>query len=518
MGFLDKFKGKGKSSTPETAAGGAGEAGGGGNGSADASGGFKPDPRKARKFFEYGQTTADSGNFDYSIECYINGLRHEPESMPQHEALYEVAKRRKVKGGKPAGFGEKHKSLGPRPVDKMLQMEKIWAKDILNASAMLDFFAEAVEAVDKHPDLKNLAEVAYWIGGILLDNLATVKRPKPMLIKARDLFVRIEAFDKAVDACRRALAHDPNNNDLMQELKQLEASNAMQAGGYNKTSAEEGGFRQFVRDASKQQALEQDDTISKTASMVDQIIERRRAEYEEDPEDLDRMLKLVNALVQKETDAEENEAIRMLDAAFEETSSYRFKVRAGDIRMKQMNRGLRALRHQLKENPDDEQLRQQFEQRRREQLAFELAEYTERVKNYPTDLAIRFELGLRLYLSGQIDEAIGAFQQAKAEPKHRSISHAYLGQCYLQKDWLDEAIGTLEDGLAQHPVKSDRQGLELQYMLMNAYEKSAERSNNLEHAQKAREIGSSILQTNINYRDIRDRVEKVRALVDRLNG
>jgi len=36
--------------------------------------------------------------------------------------------------------------------------------------------------------------------------------------------------------------------------------------------------------------------------------------------------------------------------------------------------------------------------------------------------------------------------------------------------------------------------------------------------QKAREIGSSILQTNINYRDIRDRVEKIRALVEKLSG
>jgi len=507
MGILDKFKRGGGGASGE---GGAVASGGGDDG-------FKPDPRKARAFFKHAETTADAGNFDYSIECYVNGMRHEPDTMSRHEALYEVAKRRKVKGGKPAGMGEKMKSLGPRPIDKMLHAEKIWAKNILDPGSMFAFLKTAADADGAHPEY-SLGEVAYWIGGLLLEQIPQKKSSKKMLVETRDLLAKVEAFDLAVNACRRAAALDPNNGDLLQDLKQLEASNAMQKGGYNRAGAEEGGFREHIRDAAKQRALEQDESVSKTANQIDEAIARRRAEYEEDPQDHDRMLKLADALVQKETDEAENEAVEMLKEAFEETSSYRYKVRAGDIRMKQMNRQFRALRNQSHANPQDTKLRQQLEQFRRDQLRFELEEYTERVKNYPTDLSLKFDLGLRLFQSGQIDEAIGAFQQSKADPKRRTLSHIYLGQCYLQKGWLDEAIDTLHTGLAAHPVRNDKLGLDLQYVLMSALEQSATKKNDLDQAKEAREIGSNILQTNISYRDIRDRVDKLRALVEKLSG
>ena len=74
LSFLDKFKGGSKDKSPGD--------------------GFKRDARKARRFFEHAETTADARNYDYAIDCYVNGLRHDPDNMAQHEALYEVAKRR----------------------------------------------------------------------------------------------------------------------------------------------------------------------------------------------------------------------------------------------------------------------------------------------------------------------------------------------------------------------------------------------------------------------------------------
>jgi len=487
----------------------------GGSGGSEAAQ-FKPDPRKARRFFEYAQTTADAGNYDYSIECSINGLRHDPELMARHEALYEVAKRRKVKGGKPAGFAEKHKPLGPRPVDKMLLAEKIWAKDMLNISAMYEFMKAAVEADEAHEQI-NLTEVAYWIGSILLEAITQPKHQKlKLFLNIRDLFEQIEGYDKAIEACLRAISMNQGNTDLLQNLKELEASNAMQKGGYNRTDAEEGGFSKFVRDADKQLALEQEGTVAKTESVIDQIIARRRAEYEEDPQDMDRLTKLADALVQKEQRESEIEAIDLLQEAWEETGSYRYKVRAGDIKIKQMARVLRVLSAKLKQNPADDAIKQQRDQARRVKLKFELEEFTERVKNYPTDLSLKFDYGLRLYQSDQIDEAIGVLQQAKADPKRRSAAFFYLGHCYLRKDWLDETIDTLRDGLDKHAVKDDKQGLELQYLLMDVLEKAATNNRDAVMANEAREIASTILQADINFRDIRDRVDKIRALIEKL--
>jgi tetratricopeptide (TPR) repeat protein len=482
----------------------------------DGSDDFKRDPRKARRFFEHAETTADAHNYDYSIACYISGLRHDPDNMSRHEALYEVAKRRKVSGGKPAGFGEKHKGTGSTAVDKMLHAEKIWAMNILNAKLMHQVMKFSTDAAREETDL-HIGEVVYWIGGLLVDNIVQsgkIDKHKSILGDARDCFAAIGAFDKAVEACRYLVRLNPDDASLLNELKDLEAERTMQEGGYSSgEKTEEGGFRDFVRDAAEQDALEQDASLSKTESVIEQTIARRRVDYEEDPQDNDKLLRLVEALIARESNESENEAMQLLQQAWDQAGQYRYKVRLGDIQMKQFNRQARQLRQQYQDTPGDEQIKHDFETLRKEQLVFELKEYEERVQNYPTDMKIRFEYGKRLHKSGNIDEAISAFQQAKQDPKHRPLSHQYLGTCYLAKGWLDEAIDTLKHGKDAHKLVDDRLALDLRYLLMDAQEKAAAKNSDLDMAREAQKLASEILQANIKYRDITQRADRLRELV-----
>lgn len=70
--------------------------------------------------------------------------------------------------------------------------------------------------------------------------------------------------------------------------------------------------------------------------------------------------------------------------------------------------------------------------------------------------------------------------------------------------------------MKDHPLEDDDQGLELRYGLMDALEKSAAKSRNLELAQEAQKIASKILQTNIKFRDIRTRLDGIRKLAEEL--
>ncbi len=487
------------------------KSGGGGKGGD----GFKRDPRKARRFFEHAETVADARNYDYAIECYVNGLKHDPDNLNMHEALHDVAKRRKVAGGKAAGFAEKLKSGGPSAIDKMLHSERLWSMNMINAELARDVMKHAVDADDEHEDL-HMGEVANWAGALALE-LNKAKNNKKVYKDCRDLFAKIGVFDKAVEACRQLVRLEPDNSNLLLELKNLEAENTMQQGGYTKDAqAEEGGFRNFVRDGEKQKALEQDDSITTMRSKADEIIARRRAEYEEAPEDNDKRLKLVQALVAKEAKATEDEAMVLLKQTWEETGQYRYKVQVGDITMKQFNRYLRELRSQIKQAPEDEKLKTKYAEFTKKKLIFELKEFDERVKNYPTDLGLKFELGRRLFLAGKFDDAIGAFQQAKEDPKHRAHALFYLGDCYLRIGWLDEAIDTLEIGVDQHKIPNDKLAKDLRYLLMEAYEQSAVKNNDLDQAQKAQKIASQLLQMDIGYRDIRERADKLRGLVEKM--
>ncbi len=471
--------------------------------------GLQAEPQKARPWFERARTVADTRNYDYAIECYIAGLQYDPENMDQHDALHEVARRRKVQGGKPAGMIEQFKhSGGKTPVDKMLNAEYLWTKDPLNPSLALSVMEQAVKA--------GAPEVAYWAGEFVLDTNQMTKKPnKSTYLKVRDLYARIGAYDKAVEACKRAVSLDPQNMGLLADLKDLEAERTMMEGKYGDA---DGGFQQSVKDMDKQSELAQEDSIAQSDSAKDEMIARARANYEDNPEDLDRLLKLVRALLQKEDEQAESEAIELLKEALDRSGQYRFKVQIGDIKIKQFNRRMRAVNLHLRKNPDDEQAKQLLKKIRQEKLTFELAEFQERVKNYPTDMALRYELGRRQFESGQYDDAIASLQEAQSDPKHRASAMLYLGLAFRAKDWLDEAIDTLKRGIELHEVPDDRVALELRYALMDSQEVKARQDGDVEAAIEAQKVASNLAQTDYNYRDIRQRVERIRELVGELRA
>ncbi|MFI4860852.1 MAG: tetratricopeptide repeat protein [Phycisphaerales bacterium JB063] len=494
--------------------GGKGDKGGDGGDAGGNAGGeddrFKRKLRSARTFFEHAETTADTKNYDYSIEMYIGGLRHDPDNLTRHEELHEVAKRRKVSGGKPT----KPKKIGPYTVDKMLQAEMAWALDPLNVKHMVKAMGYAVDADQEPGEEANLAEIAYWIGSLTIEYNANpnTKPDRAVYLKLIDLFERIQRFDKAVEACKRAL-HIKDDDSLRTRLRDLEAEL------YNQTSQESEGSKGMIKDAEEQQRIQAQ--LDTTGSHADQLIAAMREQYEEDPEDTDRMQKLVDALLRPQDNEKDKEAAALMLKAYEQTNQYRYKLKAGDIKIRQFNRILRSLADKVKAG--DEAAKPKYQEGLKRRLVFELQEFNERVQHYPTDLKLKFELGKRQFMASQFDDAIGSFQQSKAEPKSRGYSHLYLGKCYVQKGWLDEAVDTLSQGIEQHPADDDTLGKELRYdkMVIHLDIASGEGGDNaakLEHAKQAQALASHLLQTDINYRDIRDRMNAIKETTAKLNG
>ena len=472
---------------------------------------FKRDPRKAHSFFRHAETVAETRNYNYAIDCYINGLRHDPDNMIKHEALREIALRRKVSGEGPAKFKERVlRGRGGDKVDKMLHAELLWSKDPLNLGRMVDVMEKAVDADEAEED-RNLGEIVHWIGVMILEKGETEKPPtKAEMLKVRDLFSKVGAWEESVNATRAAIQLDPNDHELAEELKDLEANLAIQKGGYD------GKAREAALDIDLQETLDAGDRISKTASASDQMISRAREELAGAPEDENLKLKLIKALAEKNDDKTEAEAMAMLEQLYEEGEQYRHKAAIGDIKMKQANRRLRAARDAAKANRDDKEAVALYRKLTKERLDFELAEYADRAKHYPTDMRWRYELGRRQFTLKQHDEAMTNFQAAKADPKYRPASNCYLGRCYIIQEWYDEAIDTLRSALEQLPDQDGQTAIEMKWYLCAALVKSAQENNSVELAKEAQKVASQILQVDVNYRDIKDRLDQIRALVKKL--
>jgi len=469
------------------------------------------DPQKAQRFFEHAQTVADARNYDYAIECFVNGLRQDPDNMARHEELYEVAKRRKVGGGKPAAFKEKFNLTTRDPIERLLHAETLWAKDPLNPKRMIEVMDRAVQA-DQASEAYHFGEIAYWIGSMIVEAGQTSKPlTKNEWLKVRDLLASIDAYAEAVTACQMAIELDPEDHDLPNELKNLDAERTMHEGYTESVKGGKDSFRQVLRNAEEQKALHQEAGTTKSETALQETLARRREAFGADPEDTDAAQKLVNTLIEVGTEASEAEAMEILGQLHEKTEIYKYKNQADDLRIKQFNRRLRE-KQQAAEG-GDEAAKEAWRKLASEKLQFELEVYRERSKTYPTDLKIKHELGKRLLAFKKYDEAIAIFQQAKNDPKQRAAACEYLGRCYLAKTWLDEAVQTLREGLEQHPARDDTRGKEMRYLLMEALEKQAEQEQSAEIAQEAQKVASELVQTDIAFRDVQERMNRLRERV-----
>ena len=302
-------------------------------------------------------------------------------------------------------------------------------------------------------------------------------------------FDSIEDYTLALQACEMARELSPGNQQLEAAMNELSAKYTIQKGKYG----EEGDFVKGVKDMDKQKELAQRDSLVKDRSYLEQQIDRALAEYEATPTAPGKINGVVDALLKIEEESFEDQAADILAKAFKDTSAYQFKMRIGDIRIRQMTRRYRKLKAGGDKAGATALLK--------EQLEFELREFTDRAANYPTDLAIKLELGRRQFLAGKLDDAISSFQQAQRDPRRHLTAMTYLGRAFASKGWYSEAADTYAKALETD--MSEQRALELRYSYGEVLEQ-------LDRLRDAEEQYSTVAQTDFGYKDIRDRLEAVR--------
>jgi len=443
---------------------------------------------KGSQFFTRGDQVAETGNWDFAIQMYLEGIRREPGNLERgHVPLRKVALVRKAQGGKGAGMVEQLKRRSAKePLDALVNAEYMLAKD----PGKVDHMVALLKAAEK----AGLPEVVTWVGDIILEAMRLAKRPsKRILMMLSEAYGSAGAPGQAVQACDLAIQAYPNDGPLQEMAKDYSAKATIQDGQYDT----EGSFTQSVRDMDRQTELSQRDQLAQSRDFLEEEIARTRAEYEESPEVAGKVDALADALLKIEEESYENEAIDVMKKAHADTGAYRFKVRIDDVKMRQIRR-----RYNKLQSAGDNQRAAECA---RELLAFELDVYAERAANYPTDLSIKYELGRRQLTAGHIDKAIASLQQAQREPKRRIRALCYLGQAFAKKEWPDEAIDTYEKALQLEPP--EEQTKEIHYRLAQALRTTGQTQEALQHF-------SQVAQLEYNYRDVREQIETLRKETD----
>jgi tetratricopeptide (TPR) repeat protein len=469
---------------------------------------FQSDPVKAKKFFDHAQAVHDTTNYAYSTVLWLQGLRQDPTSMFGLERFFESVRSFASLENRDKPTKEQSSNFGGKgPVENYLSA-------LLNWGTRPDDAPRVLKVLDAAQKL-DLGEHGYWIAEKSLP-LLLGSRKKDVLVKLKDALAKLGAYDLAVKAGEAALMADPTDTALEQEMRNLAAQATMTSGGYERTG-ESGGFRANIRGADAQRKLEDESSIVKSEETIDRLVEDAKADYERRPDDRNAIGKYARILQERGRPEDVKIAYEVLMDAYKKTDEFRFRTQAGDLRMKHARRQLAKMREAAKQDPTSD-IAKKFPEAERKFIELELAEYDLRVKNFPTDLGLKYELGVRHFRLGNDEEAIALFQEAQHDAKHRVRVLNYLGQSFRRMGWNEEAADTFRRALEGIEMDSDELGLQMRYGLMDALAKHAEDTRDLSAAEEAYKIGSGIAMQQISYRDIRDRRDALQKLIKELKA
>ncbi|MHC4171361.1 MAG: tetratricopeptide repeat protein [Planctomycetota bacterium] len=449
---------------------------------------------KAKAFFEKGRKVAESNNFDYAIDMYLEGLSYTPEAIEQgHLPLCELALQRQGRDGKKPSMMERMKRLGGKtPLEQMLNAEYLFAKDPGHLP-----YAEAMLKAAVAGDYRRTAD---WIANLIFQTNNAARKPSVRTyILLKNSYAALGEFDKAVAACQRAARLKPDDGELADEYKNLSAELTMARGKYDT----EGDFRKSIKDREWQEKLQAQASVVKTEDYRLKAVEDARSKIAQNPDLPANIFNLADALSDMENDKDENDAIALLENIHKAKKDFSFKQRAGLLRIKQLRRKIREAKTALETKGNDAQAKAGLEELSAQLNNTELEHYRLCMENYPTDMHAKYEYGVRLVRNERYDEAIPLFQEAQRDPKRKIAAMDKIGFCFFIKGWLADAIDVFTKAINSYEIKDDTVGKELRYNLARAYEQQGD-------ADKALEIYRKIAQVDFTFKDVSQRVDKLR--------
>ena len=471
---------------------------------------FVPSPVEAKAWFDRAREMSESKNFDSAFTFYASGFKLDPRDLSIHDEVLRLASDYYRQVGDPATNKQMKQIDGPTDIDHFVAALFGWWHDISNPKIAIKAITAAVKAEQIN------------FGSAMADTVLSLSQQGDKVLTAKELknlmelFKSTGAWNQAIKVGQAALELDRSDSALEKSLNELAAERAMAEGGYNESVAEDGGYRKFIKNAGDQQEREDDESLAGAGGSQERRMSRAKKEYEENQKSPDCISHYSKLLKQVGTPESVKEAFGILVKGFKDTSQYRFRIEAADIKIVHETARVTELQAQYDESTDEEIL-QQLEKARAELLAFKKQEYEERAVKYPTDRSIRFQLGLLAIEAKDVNLAMECFQKSKDEPKLRVRAGHELGKCFISENWFAEAISEFKESIKALAGSDNTTELSIRYDLMQALAKKAEADKNVELAREAMEICSGIARKDISYRDIRECRRSLDTLVKELD-
>lgn len=451
-------------------------------------------PRPLKEQFDRGMAAYQKNNLDYAVTLFTSVLQKEPALYECREALRAAQFRR---GGSSGGAGMFRRLLG--------QANPVLAKAQISLRTNPSDALHAAETVLNEDPKNEPAHDLLARAAMVLRLPRTAVLSLEILFKAnpnkREIAIRLAEALVAAGQVQRAdkiyadlLAANPADQEVARAYKDLGARRTMNEKGYADVGGPEGSgsYRDLLKDKSEAAQLEQESRQVQNEASSEGLLAEYLARLAKEPDQPKLLRKVAELHVQQQNYDRALEAYQRI-VSREGQGDPSLAKEIADTRLRQFDQRITQLDATA---PEYSEQRRQLEKERDD---FQLAECKERVERYPTDLAIRFELGQLYFRAGRFSEAIQELQKAQSNPHRRIAALGLLAKCFARRNMHDLAARTLQNALREKPVFDDEKK-DLTYELGGVFEKMG-------RDEEAVEQFKLIYETDIGYRDVAARVD-----------
>jgi tetratricopeptide (TPR) repeat protein len=449
--------------------------------------------RDARVLFNKGNEAAQRENLDYAITLYNQVLEKEPGFFECRKLLRDLQFKKTGGGG---GFFKRMLSgasssplvakgqiaLRSNPASALAIGEQILNSDP-NSSAGHRLVVEAAKALE-------LPRTGIMSLEILVKNSP---KDKSLAIEfANSLVASGGDTKRGEQVLIELLRQSPNDGELNQALKDLSARTTMDDGGYAALEGGQGSYRDILKDKKEAVSLEQEKRVVKTEDTAERLIGEYETRLQTEPNNL----KLIRSLAELYTQKNQ------FDRAMALYDRVRNSELGNDPSLERAMANTIVRRYDFQLGQLDSSAPDYGEQKEKiaaEKLNYQITDCQQRVEKYPTDLAMRFEMGQLYFQAGKITEAIQEFQKAQGNPHKRLSAMGYLAQCYAKRKMYDLAARQLQTAIKEKPVFDDEKK-DLVYNLGCVFE-------NMGKKEEAIEQFKLIYEMDIGYKDVAAKVD-----------
>jgi tetratricopeptide (TPR) repeat protein len=478
--------------------------------------------RVAAGQFERARQVIATGNFDYGIQLLLTCCKLDPGNIPYRQTLRQTERTKynnNMSGSRMAvltNSGTKAKIMAAKRAKDYLKIiehaEEALVRNPWDSGVMLDM-AEAADNL-------GLLDLAVWTleqARAKDPNQATVNKALARLYEKRG------NFNQAIALWELVRKTNPKDVEARNKAKDIAASATIAKGGYGTVvavtkSGSGGPAAPAVVPRSREPAASEgapDGTaepepiaepakedkpespvLSPSRTSGDRFSHETaalRARIASDPTLPNPYLQLA-ALYRRSQKFEEARAV--LQQGLGPTgNAFDLTCELADLVIEPLRVDLAIVEEKLRSQPHSEELKHHRERFLKEVYTRELELYRLKADRFPTDKSYRFELGVRLYRTGQLDEAIRELQALRADPRHQWRALLYLGYCFSGRNNWRLAQRNFEEALKALPATEEATRKEILLRLATGAAEAGDLN-------QALELGYELANLDFSYGDI----------------